>query len=89
MIEQTPPAPPECKTDDEKTAYAFGWYKAMEHKLNTTPPAAQRDWVELTDDEIRKEIPPYDAWKYEIGYNEAVKFFRVLEAKSKEKNYEN
>jgi hypothetical protein len=25
------PAPPECQTEAEKTAYAFGWYKAMEH----------------------------------------------------------
>ena len=24
------PAPPECKTEAEKTAYAFGWWKALE-----------------------------------------------------------
>ena len=32
--------PPECKTEAEKTAYAFGWFKSME---------AQRTWVGLTD----------------------------------------
>ena len=24
-------APPECKTEAEKRAYAFGWWKALEH----------------------------------------------------------
>ena len=28
----TPPTTPhECKTEEEKTAYAFGWWQAMEH----------------------------------------------------------
>jgi len=27
-----PVAPPECKTEAEKTAFAFGWWKAMEAK---------------------------------------------------------
>jgi hypothetical protein len=35
-----PEPPPECKTEAEKTAYAFGWFKSME---------AQRTWVGLTD----------------------------------------
>lgn len=26
-----PTPPPECQTEAEKTAYAFGWYKALEH----------------------------------------------------------
>jgi hypothetical protein len=34
-----PEPPPECKTEAEKTAYAFGWFKSME---------AQRTWVGLT-----------------------------------------
>ena len=25
------PAPPECETEGEKRAYAFGWFKALEH----------------------------------------------------------
>lgn len=25
-----PAPPPECYTEEEKTAYAFGWWKAME-----------------------------------------------------------
>ena len=35
-----PEPPPECTTEAEKTAYAFGWFKSME---------AQRTWVGLTD----------------------------------------
>jgi hypothetical protein len=39
----TPPAqpapPPECKTEEEKTAFAFGWLKAMEaQRLGQTDP---------------------------------------------------
>lgn len=26
-----PTPPPECQTEAEKTAYAFGWWKALEH----------------------------------------------------------
>lgn len=26
--------PPECKTEAEKTAFAFGWFKALEHIRN-------------------------------------------------------
>ena len=28
--EQPPPPTPECKTEAERTAYAFGWFKALE-----------------------------------------------------------
>ena len=28
--QQPPPPPPECKTEAERTAYAFGWFKALE-----------------------------------------------------------
>lgn len=28
------PAPPECKTEEEKTAFAFGWFKALESQRN-------------------------------------------------------
>ena len=31
--------PPECKTEEEKTAFAFGWLKAMEaHRLGQSDP---------------------------------------------------
>jgi len=29
-------APPECQTEAEKTAFAFGWWKAMEIKEKNT-----------------------------------------------------
>ena len=38
-----PEPPPECQTEAEKTAFAFGWFKAMETK---------RTWVGLTFAEI-------------------------------------
>jgi hypothetical protein len=39
--------PPECKTEAEKTAYAFGWFKSME---------AQRTWVGLTKKEFEEAV---------------------------------
>ena len=47
--------------------------------LYTTPPAAQRQWVGLTDDEIGTPSEP-------IQPNEALMFARVIEALLKEKN---
>jgi hypothetical protein len=54
-------------------------------KLYTTPPAAQRQWVGLTDEEIIDVIHPLvmadmpdEATDYEIA--------RAIEAKLKEKN---
>ena len=29
-LAEQPAPPPECKTEAEKTAYAFGWFKALE-----------------------------------------------------------
>jgi hypothetical protein len=46
---QIPPPPMECKTDAEKIAYSYGWFKALE--LNP----ARKLWVGLTDDD-RKNI---------------------------------
>jgi hypothetical protein len=31
------PAPPECQTEAEKTAYAFGWWKALESQREQRP----------------------------------------------------
>ena len=61
----------EFKTDAEKIAYAFGWFKALE--LNR----AQRTWVGLTDEEVRQMCGSVPSMK------EAV---REAEAKLKEKN---
>ena len=35
------PAPPECQTEAEKTAFAFGWFKALEQKRKDEQPAQQ------------------------------------------------
>ena len=34
----------------------------------------------LTDEAVRKLIPPWAAWKYEVGHDEAIKFARAVEA---------
>lgn len=47
-----------------------------------TPPAAQRQWVGLTDEEI--EAIWYDHHDREMGY--AMRFARAIEAKLKDKN---
>ena len=33
----------------------------------------------LTDEEIKMLIPKGDAWKYEVGFNEAIEFARAIE----------
>lgn len=43
LAQQEPP--PECKTEEEKTAFAFGWLKAMEAQR-----LAQPDPMPLFDD---------------------------------------
>ena len=65
-----PPAPHECKTDAEKIAYAYGWFKALE--LNP----ARKLWVGLTDEETAELVHRYAF--YELT--------RQIEAKLKEKN---
>ena len=41
-----PDPPPECSTDAEKTAFAFGWFKALEaQRLSSSPP--EREWQAL------------------------------------------
>ena len=67
-----PEPPPECKTEAEKIAYAFGWFKSME---------AQRTWVGLTEQEqgaIMEDLNAYGTNLYQ--------FARAIEAKLKEKN---
>jgi hypothetical protein len=43
-IYTTPIPPSECQTEEEKRAFAFGWWKAMEKK---------KQWVGLTDHELQ------------------------------------
>jgi len=74
-----PPAPHECKTDAEKIAYAFGWFKALE--LNP----ARKLWVGLTTDEIFAELEKIDehAKRLPKGLSD---FAYAVQAKLKEKN---
>jgi hypothetical protein len=69
-----PPPPMECKTDAEKVAYAYGWFKALELNL------ARKLWVGLTTKE-QKEI------QRQSVYVEGA--IRMTEAKLKEKNNAN
>jgi hypothetical protein len=64
----------EFKTDAEKIAYAFGWFKALE--LNR----AQRTWVGLTDHEINDLVHSHD------DFDGLWEFADAVEAKLKEKN---
>ena len=44
--------PVECETEEEKTAFAFGWWKASENIRENTPKqleSAQRVWTGLSD----------------------------------------
>jgi hypothetical protein len=109
--------PPECQTEAEKRAYAFGWWKALEanraapvqepvawvekngdvvwqnykaaigRNLYTTPPAAQRQWVGLTRDEVLT-IGRQLGLKCRLGGNANIDFDYAdsIEAKLKELN---
>jgi hypothetical protein len=64
IVKKMKEAPPECQTDAEKTAYAFGWYKALEANRPVIDESAakriatalgwepKREWVGLTDEEM-------------------------------------
>ena len=40
-LAEQPAPPPECKTDAEKTAFAFGWWKALEENRKQPAPVAK------------------------------------------------
>ena len=65
--------PPECKTNGEKLAFAFGWWKALE--------VNRKEWVGLTDEQIA-EIAAVSALKTP----DDIYFARLIEAMLKEKN---
>jgi hypothetical protein len=71
------PAPPECQTEAEKRAYAFGWWRAMEASKT------QRQWVGLTGEEVEQ------VWKrvQANDFHDCVQpFAKDIEAKLNEKN---
>lgn len=53
MTGKQPAPPPECQTDAEKTAFAFGWWKALEH-VRQQP--AQQEPVKLRRGDILRCI---------------------------------
>ena len=56
-----PAPPPECYTEEEKTAYAFGWWKAMEAQRLAQPehkpmhPTLQKMWEGYFDKCYKRE----------------------------------
>jgi hypothetical protein len=85
--EPSPEPPPECQTDAEKTAYAFGYFKALEMVRTHTPEDIKKiesKWVSLTDEEIKEIVGPWGPTPIK-GYTR--KMFDQIEAKLKEKNH--
>jgi hypothetical protein len=83
--EPSPEPPPECQTDAEKTAYAFGYFKALEMVRTHTPEDIKKiesKWVSLTDEEIKEIVGPWGETPIK-GYTR--KLFDAIEAKLKEK----
>ena len=74
-----PPPPMECKTDAEKIAYAYGWFKALE--LNP----ARKLWVGLTGGEVLDVLVSVDKETVRLPSMLGI-FARAIEAKLKEKN---
>jgi len=47
-LAQPAPPPPECKTEAEQTAYAFGWWKALEAEPRNFCPRCGKRTADLT-----------------------------------------
>ena len=60
-IREHRPAPPECKTEAEQTAYAFGWWKALE-SVRTEP-----DWKDLFEKQKRRAEMWIAKYEKDIG----------------------
>ena len=63
--------------------------KQVEQLINTTPPAAQRQWIGLTDEAIWSEYQtlwPFHPAEEPRLAKDIAKFARAIEAKLKEKN---
>ena len=58
---QPAPPPPECKTEAEQTAYAFGWWKALE-SVRTEP-----DWKDLFEKQKRRAEMWIAKYEKDIG----------------------
>jgi len=65
MTQKMDEFPPECKTEAEKTAFAFGWWKAMEamrEKDQDEPVLWLRDPKHYPEED---SIVPHVSWKKE------------------------
>lgn len=66
------------------------WWDLNKHKLvEMAIPEAEiykREWVGLTDEEMRECAQAMDAEPLAEGWTELIKFARAIEAKLKEKN---
>jgi hypothetical protein len=49
-LAEQPSPPPECKTEAEKTAYAFGWFKALESVREQEPVAWKNAAIRLGEE---------------------------------------
>ncbi len=58
---QPAPPPPECKTEAEQTAYAFGWWKALESMR------AEPDWKDLYEKQKRRAEMWIAKYEKDIG----------------------
>jgi len=60
-LAQPAPPPPECKTEAEQTAYAFGWWKALESMR------AEPDWKDLYEKQKRRAEMWIAKYEKDIG----------------------
>jgi hypothetical protein len=74
----THPAP--CARHCEAKAYEIE-IRSLKSMLYTTPPAAQRPWVGLTDEEVKHE---WEVWRASLP--RYIGFAQGIETKLKEKN---
>jgi len=63
LLASPEPPPPECKTENEKAAYAFGWWQALK-----AVKATKREWVGLTHEKTRELVGSYGNDPYNLAY---------------------